>query len=199
MLVSIEANPSLNFSRYSLLTKAVYGSPLVQSTVGNLMKIYCVARSVSSFRLALGAITYLRGHLCVGNQMLSQDYRVQFQNTKSKENGDLEIIVDKLFANGRKLVTELIQEIAPECLQDSELMRTFTSALGLPLHEKCPKTEGVSSIIWNDKDSISGALWRTAEEKWRETAERLSMYKPEKMLHSAIEVTLHKQIQSTLC
>jgi len=44
----------------------------------------------------------------------------------------------------------------------------------------------------NDQDSISTSFWHVAEERWKETTEKLSSYTPEKMLHSAIEVLQRK-------
>lgn len=170
----IEVNPSFSLSRHSLLAKAVLASPLVQSTIGNLMKIYCVARSISSFRLAEEATRYIEGQLRTGNQMLPLDREVQFESTKPIA----------LFDYGRKLVAELIEQNAPESLQDSELMKVLKSALGVTDCEKFSDVEGASSFTWNDKDSISSALWHVATE----TTEKLLLYKPENVFHSAVEV-----------
>lgn len=170
----IEVNPSFSLSRHSLLAKAVLASPLVQSTIGNLMKIYCVARSISSFRLAEEATRYIEGQLRTGNQMLPLDCEVQFESTKPIA----------LFDYGRKLVAELIEQNAPESLQDSELMKVLKSALGVTDSEKFSDVEGASSFTWNDKDSISSALWHVATE----TTEKLLLYKPENVFHSAVEV-----------
>ena len=181
VLWSIEVNPSFSFtgfSRHSLLAKAVLTSPLVQSTMGNLMKIYCVARSISSFRLAEEATRYIEGQLRTGNQMLPLDCEVQFESTKPIA----------LFDYGRKLVAELIEQNAPESLQDSELMKVLKSALGVTDCEKCSDVEGAFSFTWNDKDSIPNALWHVAEERWREATEKLLLYKPENVFHSAVEV-----------
>ena len=185
----IEVNRSFGFSRHSLLAEAVLASPLVQSTMGNLMKIYCVARSVSSFRLAEEATRYVGGQLRRGNQMLPLDRELQFESIKpiAKENlhDHLEINTDKLFDYGRKLVAELIEQNAPESLQDSELMKVLKSTLGVTDSERCSDAAGGS---WNGKDSISNALWHVAEERWRETTEKLFLYKPENVFHSAVEV-----------
>ena len=55
-----------------------------------------------------------------------------------------------------------------------------------------PKTddEGATSFSWNDKDSIANTFWHFGEEKWKEAAEKISMYKPEKVIHDAVEVSL---------
>ena len=175
-------NPSY---RRTLLTKAVLASPLAQSTMGNLMKIYCVARSISSFRLAEEATRYIEGQFRRGNQIPAQDWKLQLESTKPKENDHPTVNADKLFDYGRKLVAELIRQNAPESLQDSELMKALKSALGLTDCEKCSDAKGSS---WNDKYSISNALWHVAEERWRETTEKLHLYKPENVFHSAVEV-----------
>ena len=163
------------------------------------MKIYCVSRSASSFRLASETTTYLSGLLRKENPMLPQVCEVEFSNTKPMENetacADLHNTTDKLLDYGRKLVTELIQQNTPVGLQNTELMSVFKSALGLSEHyEKCSETEGDSSLTLNDKDSISSVLWHVAEERWQETAEKLALCKPEKMLHGAVEVCLLEKI-----
>lgn len=187
-MVSIKVNRSPLFSTDFFLTKTVFSSALalVQTTMENLTQIFCVARSLSSFRLARDASTYFRDQMFNGTiKMPLEPCEMQFKNTE-QENIHLPIIADKLFDYGRRLVAEFIQHNAPEILQESELLRVIKSAIGLPQCEKCScsqKTEGIF-----DNDSIASALWHFGEESWRGTTEKLSLYNPEKMFHSAVEL-----------
>ena len=119
---------------------------------------------------------------------------VEFPNTIQK--GSFcrsQITADELFDYGRKRVTELIYQNTPEILQESELLRVVKSALGLSYcDQRCSKTddERTASFSWNHKDSIASAFWHFGEEKWKEAAEKISMYKPEKAIHDAVEVSL---------
>lgn len=182
-------------SRCSLLTKAVLASPLLHSTVGSLMKIYCAARSVSSLRLAVEFTSYFSGQSFRGNNLMPRNCEMQFQNTKPEENihGQLQIAADQLLDYGRKIVADLIQQNAPESLQESEILRTIKSALGIPRGAKCSDVQGSCNITWSDldKDGISSALWHVAEERWNEVAEKISLCKPEKVLNSAVEVSFY--------
>ena len=197
-MVSIKVNQSPLFSTDFFLTKAVFSSALalIQTTMDSLTQIFCVARSLSSFRLARDASTYFRDRMFNGTiKMPLEPCEMQFKNTE-QENIHLPIIADKLFDYGRRLVAEFIQHNAPEILQENELLRVIKSAIGLPQCEKCScsqKTEGIF-----DNDSIASALWHFGEESWRGTTEKLSLYNPEKMFHSAVEVSLHKKIEKIL-
>lgn len=165
------------------------------------MKIFCVARSFSTFRLALKGTTYLSAR---ANQMLQQNCGYDYQDREPKENIHLGlksrnakvtpslntcITAENLFDYGRSRLKELIEENTPESLQESELLRIFRSAVGLPTDKRLGNTEGIHSCqSLNDQDSISTSFWHVAEERWKETTEKLSSYTPEKMLHSAIEL-----------
>lgn len=197
VLASIETNPSLFFSKHSMLSEALFTSPLVQTTVGQLKKIYCAARSVSSFRLAMEGTTYLTAQLSNrANQMFLKNCGFQFPDRKSEEKSHLDdllskninlhfvdITAEKLFDYGRTRIKELIEENTPESLQESELLRIVKSALGLPQNKGIP-----SCRSWNDQDNISSVLWHAAEERWKEATDKLFLYTPEKMITSAIEV-----------
>lgn len=191
-----------------MLSEAIFTSPLVQTTVGKLMKIYCVARSVSTFRLALEGTTYLTAQLSNrANQMLLQNCGSLSQDRKPTENithfknmslGS--ISAETFFDYGRTRLKELIEDNTPERLQESELLRIVKSALGLQ-HKCLNNTEGVPSCISssNDNDtncSITSALWHVAEKRWKEATEALFSYAPEKMIHCAVEVSQHKQVFS---
>ena len=189
-----------------MLSEALSLSPLVQTTAGQLMKIFCVARSFSTFRLALKGTRYLSAR---ANQMLQQNCGYDYQDREPKENiNDLGlksrnakftpslntcITAENLFDYGRSRLKELIEENTPESLQESELLRIFKSAVGLRQDKRLENSEGIHSCkSLNDRDSISTSLWHVAEERWKETTERLSSYTPEKMIHSAIEVLQYK-------
>lgn len=193
-----------------MFSEALLSSPLVQTTAGQLMKIFCVARSFSTFRLALEGTTYLTARVSHrANQMLQQNCGYHSQDREPKENIylglksrnvkftpslDTYITAENLFDYGRTRLTELIEENTPESLQESDLLRMFKSALGLPRDKCLDNTEGIPSCrSLNDQDSISTSLWHVAEERWKETTEKLSSYTPEKMIHSAIEVLQHKR------
>ncbi len=186
-----------------MLSEALFSSPLVETTVGKLMKIYCVARSVPTFRLALEGTTYLTAQLSYrANQMLLQNFGSLSQERKPTENiNHLKNMsldsnsTENLFDYGRTLLKELIEENTPERLQESELLRIVKSALGLQ-HKCLNNIEGVPSCISssNDNDtdcSITSALWHVAEERWKEATETLLSYTPEKMIHCAVEVSQH--------
>lgn len=198
--LSIETNPSLFLGKHSMLSEALFTSPLVQTTLGKLMKIYCVARSVSTFRLALEGTTYLTAQLSNREtQMLlqncgshSQDRKLTDHDLHLKNMKSDSVSAENLIGYGRTRLKVFIEENTPERFQESGLLRIFKSALGLP-QDKCLKnnTAVPSCISSNDRDvncSISTALWHVAEERWKEATETLFSYTPEKMIHSAIEV-----------
>lgn len=189
-----------------MLSEALFTSPLVQTTVGQLMKIYCVARNVSTIRLALQGTTYLTTQLSNrANRLLLQNFGSHSQDRKPTEiiNDDLHLknmnsdklpSVESLFDYGRTLLKELIEENTPEHLQESKLLRSVKSALGLPQDKCLNDSEGVPScILSSDKDtncSLCAALWHVAEEGWKEATETIYTYTctPETMIHSTIEV-----------
>lgn len=202
---SVDTNLSLFFGKHSMLSEALLLSPLVQTTAGQLMKIFCIARSFSTFRLALKGTTYLSAR---ANQMLQQNWGNHYQDREPKAHINLGltsrnakftpslnscITAENLLDYGKTRLKELIEENTPESLQESELLRIFKSAVGLHQDKHLEKTEGFHS--WkssNDRDSISTSLWHVAEERWKETTEKLFSYTPEKMIHSAIEVLQNK-------
>ena len=202
---SVQTNLSLLFGKHLLLSEAVSLSPLVQTTAGRLMKIFCVARSFSTFRLALKGTTYLSAR---ANQMLQQNCGYDCQDRETKENFNRGLVksrnakftpsstcitAENLFDYGRTRLKDLIEENTPESLQESELLRIIKSALGLAQDKRLGNAEGIHSCkSLNDQDSISTSLWHVAEERWKETTEMLCSYTPEKMFHSAIEVLQHK-------
>lgn len=207
VLRSVETNLSLFFGKHSMLSEALLLSPLVQTTAGQLMKIFCVARSFSTFRLALKGTTYLSAR---AHQMLHQNcgYAYDCQDREAKENINLGLIksrnakftpslntcvtAENLFDYGKTRLKELIEENTPESLQESELLRIFRSAVGLPMDKRLG--EGIHSFkSLHDQNRFSTSLWHVAEERWKETTEKLSSYTPEKMIHSAIEVLQHNK------
>lgn len=183
-----------------MLSEALLLSPFVQTTAGQLMKIFCVARSFSTFRLALKGTTYLSAR---AHQMLQQNCGYDCQHREAKENINLGLIksrnakftsslntcvtAENLFDYGKTRLKELIEENTPESLQESELLRIFRSAVGLPMDKRLG--EGIHSCkSLHDQNRFSTSLWHVAEERWKETTEKLSSYTPEKMIHSAIEI-----------
>lgn len=203
VLHSVETNLSLFFGKQSMLSEALLLSPLIQTTTGQLMKIFYVARSFSTFRLALEGTTYLSAR---ANQMLQQNCGYDYQHREARENINLGvnksrnakftsslstcITAENLFDYGRTRLKELIEENTPESLQESELLRIFRSAVGLPMDKRLG--EGIHSCkSLLDRNSFSTSLWHVAEERWKETTETLSSYTPEKMIHSAVEVLQH--------
>jgi len=192
---SVETNLSLFFGKHLMLSEALSLSPLLQTTAGQLMKIFCVARRFSTFRLALKGTAYLSDR---ANQMLQQNCGCDYQDRELKEKNvnakftpslNTCITAENLFDYGRTRLKELIEENTPESLQESELLRIFRSALGLPTDKRFGNTEGIHSCQpLNGQDSISTSLWHVAEESWKETTEKISSYTPEKMIHSVIEV-----------
>ena len=184
-----------------MLSEALSLSPLLQTTAGQLMKIFCVARRFSTFRLALKGTTYLSDR---ANQMLQQNCGCDYQEREPKENVNLGlksrnakltpcvntcITAENLFDYGRTRLKELIEENTPEILQESEILRIFRSAVGLPIDKRLGNTEGIHGCQpLNGQDSISTSLWHVAEERWKETTEKISSYTPEKMIHGVIEV-----------
>ena len=188
-----------------MLSEALLLSPLISTTAGQLMKIFCVARSFSTFRLALEGTTYLSAR---ANQMLQQNCGYDYQDREAKESINLQVGLNKsrnakftsslntcinaenLFDYGRTRLKELIEENTPESLQENELLRIFRSAVGLPMDKRLGEDiHSCKSLL--DRNSFSTSLWHVAEERWKETTEKLSSYTPEKMIHSAIEVLQH--------
>ncbi|KAJ7386350.1 hypothetical protein OS493_008471 [Desmophyllum pertusum] len=140
VLASIETNPSLFFSKHSMLSEALFTSPLVQTTVELWIPIS-------------GQKIGRKSHL---DDLLSKNINLHF----------VDITAEKLFDYGRTRIKELIEENTPESLQESELLRIVKSALGLPQNKGIPSCrswneDNISSVLWHAAEE----RWKEATDK----------------------------------
>ncbi|PFX20586.1 uncharacterized protein LOC111336707 [Stylophora pistillata] len=196
VILSTETNLRLLFANCSMCSEET----LVSLLVGQLMKIYNVARSASIYRLAFGGTSFLPSQLLNrANQSLLKGCGLQPQGRRTTESLGtdldskpccLEVTAEKLLSFGKTRLQQIFGEDSSTSLNECELLRICKSALGLSLGNCLPNTgAGCTSIgVCQNGDSLSRALWHVAEEKWKDATDMLSDYTPDKMLHSAVEL-----------
>ena len=179
-------------------------SPLVKNTLGHLTKIYCVARSNSSFRVLLDFTKCLASQLCGKTSGFSKkEVSLQLQDLKLDENirdlaeelpwEDLpqknnkkhcQLTHPNLFDFGRNMLENFLLENAAESLLECEIIKFLKTTLGIPERDRnitIPKNE-------TEDCNIIRLFRLVAEKQWKEITENICLYSPEKVIHRAIEV-----------
>lgn len=198
VILSTESNLSLLFANCSMCSE----STLVSHLVGQLMKIYNVARSVPISRLAFGGTSSLTSKLLsLANQSLLKGGGLHLQGRITTESLDskpccFEVTAEKILSFGRTQLQQIFGENNSTSSNECEILRICKSALSLPLSNCFSDTStGCTSIgVCENGDSISRALWHAAEERWKDATDMLSDYTPDKILHTVVEVQQFKSV-----
>lgn len=198
VILSTESNLSLLFANCSMCGE----SALISHLVGQLMKIYNVARSVPISRLAFGGTSSLTSKLLsLANQSLLKGCGLHLQGRITTESLDskpccFEVTAEKILSFGRTQLQQIFGENNSTSSSECEVLRICESALSLPLSNCFSDTStGCNSIgVCENGDSISRALWHAAEERWKNATDMLSDYTPDKILHTVVEVQQFKSV-----
>lgn len=192
VILSTESNLSLLFANCSMCSEPA----LVSHLMGQLMKIYNVARSVPISRLAFGGTSSLTSKLLsLANQSLLKGCGLHLQGRITTESLDskpccFEVTAEKILSFGRTQLQQIFGENNSTSSNECEILRICKSALSLPLSNCFSDTStGCNSIgICENGDSISRVLWHAAEERWKDATDMLSDYTPDKILHTVVEL-----------